>query len=111
MTWKRDILFPLFRKSQRAAVLEIAKARTYVSDMGDLERWQSEVGEDGVVALEIPRRPYSDVLHQFLGWSQGLLFLGEPIIEEIIVVLEKKLQQFVRQVAQVPGQLILSPDN
>ena len=63
------------------------------------------------LALEIPRRPYSDILHELLGWSAGLMFLAEPAIPEINEVLEAKLQAFVREIATLPGTVVLSPDN
>jgi hypothetical protein len=107
--WQTE--YPVKRREDLQAVLELARARTYVLDLAELERYAAEVGEDGILALEIPRRPYSDLLHQYLGWSEGLLFLREPVIDEIIGTLEQKLQRFVQQVAGHPVDLVLSPDN
>jgi hypothetical protein len=45
----------------------------------DLARLEATVGEEGILAIEIPRRPYSDLLHEFLGWSEGL-FLVDPAL-------------------------------
>jgi uroporphyrinogen-III decarboxylase len=39
------------------------------------------------------------------------MLLGEPAISEINAILETKLQQFMPEVAQLPGQIIFSPDN
>jgi hypothetical protein len=64
-----------------------------------------------VVALEIPRRPYSDLLHQFLGWSEGLMLLRESLVTDIIAVLESKLQDLISRIAGLPGRIVLSPDN
>jgi hypothetical protein len=69
------------------------------------------VGEDGVLALEIPRRPYSDLLHDYLGWGEGLLLLGESLVAEILAALEGALQRLVEQAARLPGQIVFSPDN
>jgi len=107
--WQTE--YPVKRQEDLAAVLEIAQAHTYVLDTSAWERWEGEVGEDGVLALEIPRRPYSDLLHEFLGWSEGLLFLREPLVQEINAVLEAKLQPLVEQVARLEGELVLAPDN
>jgi hypothetical protein len=107
--WQTE--YPVKRQEDLAAVLEIAEARTYVLDTTKWERWKELVGEDGILALEIPRRPYSDLLHEFLGWSEGLLFLREPLVQEINAVLEAKLQPLVEQVARLDGELALSPDN
>jgi hypothetical protein len=94
-----------------AAAVELARARTYVLDPAALAPVQAEVGEEGVVALEIPRRPYSDLLHDFLGWGEGLLLLGEPAVAEILAALEDALQALVAQVARLPGSILFSLDN
>jgi hypothetical protein len=107
--WQTE--YPVKTKDDLAAVLELVNARSYVLDTTALSGWVERVGQDGVLALEIPRRPYSDLLHEFLGWSEGLLFLREPIVDEINAVLDAKLQDLVKEMAQVPGRLVLSPDN
>jgi hypothetical protein len=94
-----------------AAAVELARARSYVLDPSALASVQTEVGEDGVVALEIPRRPYSDLLHDFLGWGEGLFLLGEPAVSEILAALEAALQGLVEQIARLPGQIVYSLDN
>ena len=93
------------------AALALVRARSYVLDDGDLASLQADTGEDGVLAIQIPRRPYSDLLHDFLGWGEGLYLLGEPAIPEILATLEAKLQAFVRQLSRLPAQLFFSPDN
>lgn len=107
--WQTE--YPVKTKDDLAAVLELVNARSYVLDTSELSGWVERVGQEGILALEIPRRPYSDLLHEFLGWSEGLLFLREPIVEEINAVLDGKLQGLVKEVAKVPGRLVLSPDN
>ncbi len=107
--WQTE--YPVKKKEDLTAVLEIARARTYVLDAADLKRWEAAVGDSGVVAIEIPRRPFSDLLHQFLGWSEGLLFLREPLIQDINDALDAALQRLVREVALLPSSLVLSPDN
>ena len=107
--WQTE--YPVKAQADLAAVLEVAKARSYVLDTDELDRSRALVGEDGILALEIPRRPYSDVLHEFLGWSEGLMFLGEPEIRETNALLDSSLQRCAEMVAQLPGDLILSPDN
>jgi hypothetical protein len=107
--WQTE--YPVKTKEDLAAALELVNARTYVLDASELARRESLVGDDGVLAVEIPRRPYSDVLHEILGWSEGLLLLGEPAVEEIIGILEGKLQRLVQEVAELPGQVVLAPDN
>jgi hypothetical protein len=98
------------------AAVELARVRSYVLDPSLLAPYQEEVGDDGVVALEIPRRPYSDLLHDYLGWGEGLLLLGEPAVAEILAALEEALQGLVEQVVRLQSQtgrpgIVYSPDN
>ena len=58
---------------------------------------QATSGSDGVLAIQVPRRPYSDLLHDFLGWGEGLFLLGEPAVAEILAALEAKLQTFIAE--------------
>jgi hypothetical protein len=93
------------------AALSLVQARSYVLDTEGLASLQAATGSDGVLAVQIPRRPYSDLLHDFLGWGEGLYLLGEPAIAEILAALEAKLQAFLLQLSQLPTQLFFSPDN
>jgi hypothetical protein len=107
--WQTE--YPVKGPEDLPAALVAVKARSYVLDTARLVEGRSEVGRDGILALELPRRPYSDLLHEFLGWSDGLMLLGEPAVQEMLAILEDKLQQLVEQVARLPGEVILSPDN
>jgi hypothetical protein len=40
-----------------------------------------------------------------------LLLLNEPEVVEIIAILESRLQDLVRDIAVLPGQIVLAPDN
>jgi hypothetical protein len=66
-----------------------------------------------MTAIELPQRPWSELFHAFLGWSEGLmLFLEEPdSLQAISAALEKKLQGLVAEAALLPGRMVLSPDN
>jgi hypothetical protein len=92
---------------------EIVESVTYIPLLGTVERAREEVGEDGVVAVELPMRPLSELLHSFLGWSEGLLLLWESpeAIGELARVLEEKLQALLATLTEMPGDLFLSPDN
>jgi hypothetical protein len=107
--WQTE--YPVKTEADLDAVLELVKARTYVLDPTELAQREAEVGDDGILALELPRRPYSDILHEFLGWSDGLMFLGEAAIPEINAILETKLPSLVKEIAKLPGHVVLSPDN
>jgi hypothetical protein len=109
--WQTE--YPVKTPDDLPLLLQIMADRRYVVDTAKLERLQSEVGGDGMVALELPRRPFSQVFLEWLGWSEGLLlfFDAQELVEEIIAVLENKVQALVELVASLPGQVAVSPDN
>jgi hypothetical protein len=107
--WQTE--YPVTGEEALPAALELAQARSYVLDAARLAGLEAQVGDDGALVLEIPRRPMSDILHEMLGWSEGLMLLGHPLVQQINAVLEDKLQSLVEQAAQLPGDLVLSPDN
>ncbi len=106
-----QVEYPVKNTADLPVALELATARTYVLDSANLIQPNADIGDNGIVAIEIPRRPYSDLLHEFLGWSDGLMLLSEPIINEIIEVLEEKLKQLIEEVKDLPGQIVFTPDN
>jgi hypothetical protein len=96
------------------AARHLAEGLTYILDPGPLEEARRSTGDDGVVALELPRRPYSDLLHDYVGWGQGLLLLmgkEQGALLEIAAILEAKLQELVNKIASLAADLALSPDN
>jgi hypothetical protein len=107
--WQTE--YPVKSASDLPIALEAIEARTYALDPSVLQAAIPQVGQEGIMALEIPRRPYSDLLHDFLGWSEGLLLLGEPLVLEALARLEEKLQSLVQEIADLPGEIVLSPDN
>jgi len=106
-----QVEYPVKNAADLPVVLEQVTARTYVLDPDNLAQPNTEIGSDGIVAIEIPRRPYSDLLHEFLGWSDGLMQLSEPIINDIVEVLEQKLRQLLEEIKGLPGQIVFAPDN
>ena len=108
-----QIEYPVKGPDDLSTALALAEARTYVLDASQLELLTRQVGAKGVVALEAPRRPFSDLLHEFLGWADGLLLLADQpqMVKQIVTTLEQKLQSFVCELARLPGNIVLSPDN
>ena len=109
--WETE--YPVKTADDLRLLLQIVAARRYVVDTARLERSQPEVGDAGVVALELPRRPFSQVFLEWLGWGDGLLlfFDARELVEEVIAVLESQVQSLVEQIAGLPGQIVVSPDN
>jgi hypothetical protein len=93
------------------AALEWARAHTYHLDSSRLAEAQATVGNAGVVALTLPRRPFSRLFFEVLGFSDGLVLLDEPLVRELLGVLEVKLQALAREVARLDGDVIWAPDN
>jgi hypothetical protein len=54
--WQTE--YPVKTKDDLVAVLELVNARSYVLDTSELSAWIERVGQEGILALEIPRRPY-----------------------------------------------------
>lgn len=106
-----QVEYPVKTAGDLPAALELVRARSYALETTSLEETLTQVGEDGVVALELPRRPYSDLLHEFVGWSEGLALLGHPVVQEMLDLLEYVLQKLVVQIAELSGAVVLSPDN
>jgi hypothetical protein len=106
--------YPVKSADDLTAARALVEARTYMPAETGLAALREAVGDDGVVALELPMRAYSDVLHALLGWSEGLMLFagdGRPMLLEILAVMEEKLQALTEQVAALPGDLLLAPDN
>ena len=102
--WQSE--YPVKSLTDLSAAREVAGARRYVP------RNPRDTGGQPVV-MELPRRPWSELLHSFLGWSEGLMFLLEEpaALREIVDMLEEKITGLVSDVAALPGDLVLSPDN
>jgi len=107
--WQTE--YPVKSEGDLEGAVELIESRSYVLDTSRLSNLRADVAQDGVVALALPKRPYSQILHDFLGWSDGLLLLGEPEVQKMLTLLESKLQHLVEQVAELPGEIVLSPDN
>ena len=111
--WQTE--YPVKSEADVSAMRAVIESRSYVVDIAAWDAASRVVGERGVAPVELPRRAYSEVLHVFLGWSEGLmLLLGDdgPAIVETIQMLEEKVLACGRALAAaLPDQLALSPDN
>ena len=63
--------------------------------------------------IELPMRPYSDLLHSFLGWSEGLMIAMEEdeIIAGLVDLMEGKHASLVLDLLRLPQATFLAPDN
>lgn len=91
--------------------LALADALTYEVNAENLTT--SGESSSSILAVELPRRPLSALLHDFLGWGEGLLMLHdqEADVVRLLEVLDDKLQQLVDELCALPGAVMISPDN
>lgn len=109
--WQTE--YPVRTASDLELALGMVSTRRYVLEPGPLLERQAEVGGDGVVAIELPRRPFSQVFLEWLGWSDGLMlfFEAQDLVDEMIAALEAQVQTLIREAVSLPGPVIVSPDN
>jgi hypothetical protein len=110
--WQTDYLVKSAEDLPIAA--EVVRELSYVVDAAALEAARAEVGEDGMVPLELPMQPYSELLHRFLGWGAGLLLLhgeGSAYVGEILAALDAKMRTLASHLANLAGEVMFAPDN
>ena len=63
--------------------------------------------------VELPLRPFSEILHGFIGWTEGLMLLLEApeAIAEMTAELEKSYQALAVELAGRGAAIMFSPDN
>ncbi len=113
--WQSE--YPVKTEDDLDAALQIVQAREYVADPGRA----ADGGAEGAAAtelgassvLELPLRPFSDILHTLIGWTEGIMLLLEApeAIRQLIKEMEGKLQALVAEIARMHPALVLSPDN
>ncbi len=108
-----QMAYPVKTAEDLPAAAALVNARQYVLNPGALAEAIKTVGDDGVLALELPVQPFSDLLHTLLGWGEGLLLLAghKGVIREMLAVLEGRLTELAVAVAALPGDVLLAPDN
>jgi hypothetical protein len=94
-----QVEYPVKSLDDLGAALEIAEARRYL--VPPAAALDASAPADDTVALELPQRPWSELFHAFLGWSEGLmLFLEAPdALQGIVQSLEAALAGLVAEVA------------
>ena len=92
--------------------LELAESLHYEIDESLLLD-DSHAGERILLAIELPRRPLSALLHDYLGWGEGLLMLQdyEREVDQLLQILDAKIQSLVDVLAEMPSSTMFSPDN
>jgi hypothetical protein len=102
--WQTE--YPVKEASDLALVARIIQSMRY-----ELRAELPEGDIDDVI--ELPMRPYSDLLHSFLGWTEGLMIAmeEEELIAGLINLMEDKYAQLVQELLRFPAGTFLAPDN
>jgi hypothetical protein len=109
-----QVEYPVKGMDDLDAARAVIQARQYKLDRKILSSLSLEKEKNHLIVLELPMQSYADMLHNFLGWSEGVMLLmgqGKTRLTEMMVLMEKKRQTLVEEMASLPGDLVLSPDN
>jgi hypothetical protein len=109
--WQTE--YPVKTADDLKAVLEYVESGTYQFELDSVTVARDEVADDGLVAIDLPARPFSWLMLEMLGWSEGLMLLldAEDIIKTIVETADKKLQQLVADLSKCAETIFYSPDN
>ncbi len=109
--WQTE--YPVKDSFDLKSAMELVHKRAYRIDTSRLAELEEDTEESSIVAVEIPQLPYSDLLHNFIGWSEGLLLLKteKSMIDDMLDVLEKKLRLFLNEILEISSPILLLPDN
>ena len=108
--WQKD--YPVKDEDDLDAAEEIVQAMQYRLSYAQPPEADSNPGI--IEAVQVPRTPYSDILHILVGFGEGVLLLSEEIdrFESFLVVLEEKRQELIRTLAHdLSYSIFLAPDN
>lgn len=109
--WQKE--YPVKDEDDLDAAEEIVKAMRYRLKAS----LPAEADADsGIVdAVQIPRTPYSNMLHSLLGWTEGLMLMMGPEEErltEMLAVMEEKRNELIQKLAgDLPHSIFVAPDN
>jgi hypothetical protein len=108
--WQTE--YPVKDEDDLDAAGEIVKAMQYRLKSSRLPEADSNRGMIDVIQL--PKTPYSDMLHTMLGWSDGLMLMmaEEDRLTEWLDVMEEKRDELIRNLAAgFSHSIFLAPDN
>jgi hypothetical protein len=92
--------------------LELVESINYLVEEHALKIIE-DADDKSILAIELPHRPLSALLHDFLGWGEGLLMLRdfEDQIDRLLSMLDKQMHLLVGKLVNLPAAVMLSPDN
>jgi hypothetical protein len=108
-----QVEYPAKTGQDLRVIREYAEALRYQVALEELTTVTHMVGDDGVVAVELPAHGFQTILLEFLGFSDGLMLLAEAPeeIEAIASALTSARAQLIGELSGVPNPVFYSPDN
>ena len=107
-----QIEYPVKDEEDLDAAEEIVKAMQYRLQSSSPR--EADSNPDIIEAIQLPKTPYSDMLHTMLGWSDGLMLMmaEEARLTELLAVMEEKRRELIQNLAtEFSHSIFLAPDN
>jgi hypothetical protein len=108
--WQTE--YPVKDEDDLDAAEEIVQAMRYRLDSS--KQLKAESNLRVIEVIQLPKTPYSDMLHTMLGWSDGLMMMmtEEDRLTELLEVMEEKRNGLIEKLAaEFSGSIFLAPDN
>lgn len=108
--WQTE--YPVKDEEDLDAAEEIVRGMQY--RLKSSEPPEAESNPDIINVIQLPKSPYSDMLHTMLGWSDGLMLMmaEEDRLTEMLEVMEEKRRELIQNLAgRVSNSIFLAPDN
>ena len=108
--WQKE--YPVKVEDDLDAAEEIVKAMQYRLKSTKPPEVESNPGIIDVI--QVPKTPYSDMLHTLLGWSDGLMLMmtEEDRLTALLGVMEGKRRELIQNLAaDFSHSIFLAPDN
>ncbi|NLT73316.1 MAG: hypothetical protein GXX94_03870 [Chloroflexi bacterium] len=103
--------YPVTGAADLPAAVLWARAQSYSLDTAGLTEMEAEIGSDGVLVIELPAHPATQVARDLIGWERASSLLGEPAIALILEALANSHLDLVTALAQLAPTFMLSPDD
>lgn len=107
--WQTE--YPVKDENDLDAAGEIVKAMRYRKPSKPPE---IDANPGIIDVIQLPKTPYSDMLHTMLGWSDGLMLMmaEEDRLTEMLGVMEEKKNELIQNLAAAfSHSIFLAPDN
>lgn len=109
-----QIEYPIKSIDDLSAARTLVQSRQYELDPDIISNLSRETIKNHVIVLELPMQPYADLLHNFLGWGEGLMLLmgqGKAPLTEMMALMEEKRMAILEKIAALPCDIALAADN